>query len=118
MRLQPGPIVVASHNEGKVREIVDLMGPFGFEIRTAAEMGLPEPEETGWTFEANAVLKAKAAAIATGLRAIADDSGLAVDALGGDPGVFSARWAGPTRDFSIAMQKVEDFLRTEGIRRP
>src|SRR5882724_2312944 len=110
IRLSPGPIVVASHNSGKVREIVDLLGPFGIAVKSAAELGLPEPEETGTTFEANAVLKAKAAAEASGLVALADDSGLAVDALGGAPGIFSARWAGPTKDFSIAMRKVEDAL--------
>jgi XTP/dITP diphosphohydrolase len=87
MRLQPGPLVVASHNAGKVREIVDLLGPFGFAIRSAAELGLPEPEETGDTFEANAELKARAAADASGLPALADDSGLAVEALGGAPGI-------------------------------
>lgn len=114
IRLAPGPIVVASHNAGKVREIVDLLGPFGIAVKSAAELGLPEPEETGTTFEANAILKAEAAAQASGLIALADDSGLAVDALDGAPGIFSARWAEPTKDFSVAMQKVEDELQAKG----
>jgi XTP/dITP diphosphohydrolase len=118
MLLKPGPIVVASHNIGKAREIVELLGPFGFEIRSAADLGLPEPEETGDTFEANAVLKARAAAEATGLPALADDSGLAVDALGGDPGIYSARWAGETKDFSCAMAKVEAKLQERGATTP
>ena len=114
IRLSPGPIVVASHNSGKVREIVDLLGPFGIAVKSASELGLAEPEETGTTFEANAILKAKAAAGASGLVALADDSGLAVDALDGAPGIFSARWAGQTKDFSIAMRKVEDALAENG----
>lgn len=118
MRLNPGPIVVASHNPGKAREIVDLLGPFGFDIRSAAELGLAEPEETGETFEANAELKARAAADSSGLRSLADDSGLAVDALGGDPGIFSARWAGPAKDFAAAMQLVEEKLRAAGATHP
>ena len=117
-KLEPGPLVVASHNAGKVREIVDLLGPFGFEIRSAAELGLAEPEETGDTFEANAVLKARAAADGSGLPSLADDSGLAVDALGGDPGIFSARWAGPAKDFGAAMQRIEDGLRGAGANTP
>ncbi len=115
-RLRPGPLVVASHNAGKVREIVDLLGPFGFTIRSAAELGLPEPEETGDTFEANAILKARAAAEASGLPALADDSGLAVNALGGDPGIYSARWAGPDKDFGRAMGLVEERLQEAGAR--
>lgn len=114
MRLQPGPLVVASHNAGKVREIVDLLGPFGFDVRSAAELGLAEPEETGDTFEANAELKAGAAAEASGLPSLADDSGLAVEALGGAPGIFSARWAGPEKDFAAAMQLVEEKLLKAG----
>jgi XTP/dITP diphosphohydrolase len=108
--LRSGPLVVASHNKGKVREIVDLLAPCGIDVKSAAELGLDEPEETGTTFEENATLKAKAAATASGLNAIADDSGLVVDALGGDPGIYSARWAGPTKDFSIAMRAVEEKL--------
>jgi XTP/dITP diphosphohydrolase len=118
IRLSPGPIVVASHNNGKVREIVDLLGPFGIAVKSAGELGLAEPEETGATFEANAILKAKAAAESSGLVALADDSGLAVDALDGAPGIFSARWAGPTKDFSFAMQKVEDALQDKGASTP
>ena len=91
--LEPGPLVIASHNDGKVREIRELLEPYGFEIRTAAELGLIDPEETGSTFEENAVLKAETACLGSGLPALADDSGLAVDALGGDPGIYSARWA-------------------------
>jgi XTP/dITP diphosphohydrolase len=118
MLLRPGPIVVASHNPGKAREIVGLLGPFGFEVRSAAELGLAEPEETGRTFEANAELKARAAAEASGLPALADDSGLAVDALGGAPGIFSARWAGPAKDFAAAMRKVEENLQRLGAVTP
>jgi XTP/dITP diphosphohydrolase len=118
MRLPPGPLVVASHNAGKVREIVDLLGPFGFDVRAAAELGLPEPEETGDTFQANAELKARAAAEASGLPALADDSGLAVEALGGDPGIYSARWAGPAKDFNPAMGRIEEKLQALGATRP
>ena len=114
MRLEPGPIVVASHNPGKIREIVDLLGPFGFAVTSAAALGLAEPAETGATFEANAALKARAAADASGLPALADDSGLAVDALNGEPGIFSARWAGPDKDFSLAMQRLENALHKAG----
>src|SRR6185295_19243485 len=118
IRLSPRPIVVASHNAGKAREIVDLLGPFGIEVKSASELGLAEPEETGATFEANAILKAKAAAEASGLLALADDSGLAVDALDGAPGIYSARWAGPAKDFYLAMRKVEDALREKGATTP
>ncbi|MDQ3559738.1 MAG: RdgB/HAM1 family non-canonical purine NTP pyrophosphatase [Pseudomonadota bacterium] len=118
MRLKPGPIVVASHNPGKAREIVDLLGPFGFDIRSAAELCLAEPEETGETFEANAELKARAAADASGLYSLADDSGLAVDALHGAPGIYSARWAGPAKDFAAAMQLVEEKLREADATHP
>ena len=103
-------LVVASHNAGKVEEIIDLLIPFGIDVVSAAELDLPEPEETGTTFEANAELKARAAVAGSGLPALADDSGLAVVALNGDPGIYSARWAGPARDFGLAMQKVEDAL--------
>jgi XTP/dITP diphosphohydrolase len=116
--LAPGPVVVASHNEGKVREIVDLLSPFGIAVRSAAELKLEEPAETGATFAENAVLKAKAAAIVSGLSALADDSGLAVMALNGAPGIYSARWAGTNRDFSAAMQKVEDGLQKAGAINP
>ena len=117
-RFPGGELVVASHNEGKVREIRELLLPFGVVTRSAAELGLPEPEETGTTFVANAELKARAAAMASGKIALADDSGLVVDALGGDPGIYSARWAGPMKDFSLAMQKVEDALQKAGVVTP
>lgn len=106
-------LVVATHNAGKLREIDDLIAPFGLEAVSAGALGLPEPEETGTTFEENALIKAEAAMRATGLPALADDSGLCVDALDGDPGVYTANWAETadgTRDFGIAMQKVEDLL--------
>ena len=108
-RLAGGRLVIASHNAGKVREIGELLAPYGIEGVTASALGLPEPEETGATFLANAELKARAAATA-GLPALADDSGLAVAALDGAPGIYSARWAGPERDFSRAMAKVHDRL--------
>ncbi|ABC24434.1 RdgB/HAM1 family non-canonical purine NTP pyrophosphatase [Rhodospirillum rubrum] len=109
-RLVESPLVVASHNAGKVREIAELIAPFGLEARSAASLDLPEPEETGSSFVENALLKAHAAARATGLPALADDSGLAVSALGGDPGIYSARWAGPTKDFALAMATINHLL--------
>ena len=99
-------IIVASHNPGKVREISDLLRPRGIEVLAAGELGLEEPEETGATFIENATLKAKASAEASGLPSLADDSGLVVPALGGAPGVHSARWAGPERDFDLAMERL------------
>ena len=111
MKLPQDKIVVASHNPGKVREIADLLRPLGIETVSAGELDLPEPEETETTFEGNARLKAEVAAAASGLAALSDDSGLCVDTLGGAPGIFSARWAGPSKDFRIAMQKVEHELR-------
>ncbi len=115
MRLPRGSLlVVASHNEGKVREIKALLGPHGIEPVSAASLKLPEPEETGATFIANAELKARAAADASHHPALADDSGLWVNALGGDPGIYSARWAGPTKDFRIAMARIEKELREKG----
>ena len=112
MKLPRGSqLIVASHNQGKVREIKALLGPHGIEPLSAAELGLPEPEETGTSFIANAELKARAAADASHHPALADDSGLWVDALGGDPGIYSARWAGPTKDFRIAMARIEKELR-------
>ena len=113
-KLQPGKLVVASHNEGKVREIKALLGPHGVEPVSAGELGLPEPAETGTTFVANAELKARLAADFSGLPAIADDSGLCVEALGLEPGIFSARWAGPDRDFDLAMRLVEEHLKLAG----
>ena len=112
--LDPGPILVASHNAGKARELADLLRPLGFDIRSAADLGLPEPEETGATFEENAELKAREAASAARMPALADDSGLCVDALGGAPGVHSARFAGPGRDFAAAMRRIEDMLLEAG----
>ena len=103
-------LVIASHNEGKVEEISELLAPFGIQAVPAAALGIPEPEETGDSFEGNAALKAKAAAEASGLPAIADDSGLVVPALGGAPGIYSARWAGPAKDFSVAMARVQREL--------
>jgi XTP/dITP diphosphohydrolase len=103
-------LIVASHNQGKVREIKALLGPHGIEPLSAAALGLAEPEETGSTFIANAELKARAAADIGGHPALADDSGLWVDALGGDPGIYSARWAGPAKDFHLAMARVEKEL--------
>ena len=113
-KLAPGKLVIASHNPGKVREIRDLLAPYGIEPVSAADLDLPEPEETGTTFVANAELKAMQAADLSGLPALADDSGLAVEALGGDPGIFSARWAGEAKDFGLAMQLVEDNLAAKG----
>ena len=103
-------LVIASHNPGKVREIGDLLRAFAVEVVSAGDLGISEPEETGTTFRANAELKARHSAEASGLPALADDSGLAVTALNGDPGIYSARWAGPSKDFGLAMQKVEDAL--------
>ena len=103
-------LVIASHNSGKVREITDLLQPLGIQIIGAADLGLIEPEETGQTFIENAVLKAELAAQASGLPALADDSGLVVNALGGAPGIYSARWAGPDKDFTHAMRRVSEAL--------
>lgn len=112
-KLQPGKLVIASHNPGKVREIAELLQGRGLEVVSAADLDLPEPEETGTTFVANAELKALQAADLSGLPALADDSGLCVDALNGDPGIFSARWAGEAKDFDLAMRLVEDRLGEE-----
>ncbi|WP_112382088.1 RdgB/HAM1 family non-canonical purine NTP pyrophosphatase [Sphingomonas carotinifaciens] len=109
-KLTPGKLVIASHNQGKVAEIRELLAPYGVEPVSAGDLDLPEPEETGTTFVANAELKALAAADLSGLPALADDSGLCVEALGGDPGIFSARWGGPQKDFDMAMRLVEDRL--------
>ena len=105
-----GKLVIASHNPGKVREIAELLAPHGLSVFSAAELGLLEPEETGATFTENTILKATAAATASGLPALADDSGIAVAALDGQPGIYSARWAGPGKDFTVAMQRVEREL--------
>ncbi|WP_343564449.1 RdgB/HAM1 family non-canonical purine NTP pyrophosphatase [Kiloniella sp. b19] len=103
-------LVIATHNAGKLREIQALMQPHGIAVVSAGELDLPEPEETGLTFAANAEIKAVAATKASGLPALADDSGLAVAALDGAPGIYSARWAGPQKDFGLAMSKVQDAL--------
>lgn len=114
-RFTGGTLVIASHNKGKVREIAELLGPYAATFVSAGELGLPEPEETGTSFVANAELKALAAAKA-GHVALADDSGLVVPALNGDPGIYSARWAGPAKDFRMAMGKVEDGLKGQADR--
>ena len=113
-RFDEARLVVASHNDGKVREFGDLLAGHRIDVTAAAELGLPEPEENGATFRANAEIKAHAAATASGLPALADDSGLVVEALGGAPGILSARWAGPEKDFALAMQRVEDELLNAG----
>lgn len=112
-KLAPGRLVAATHNPGKVRELTDLFSDIGFTAVSAGELGLPEPEETADTFQGNAELKALAAARGAGEPALADDSGLACDGLAGAPGIYSARWAGPSKDFRAAMQKVEDALKVE-----
>jgi XTP/dITP diphosphohydrolase len=104
------PLVVASHNAGKIVEIEELLAPYAIATLGAAALGLPEPEETGQTFEENAALKGRLAAAASGLVALADDSGLVVPALGGAPGIYSARWAEPDKDFGVAMARVQDEL--------
>ena len=105
-RFESGKLVIASHNPGKVREIGELLAPFGVEVVSAGDLGLDEPVEDGQTFIANAEIKAKAAATASGLPALADDSGLAVHALNNEPGIYSARWGGPEKDFTMAMKRV------------
>ena len=106
-----GRLVIATHNKGKLAEMRELLGLHGVEAVAASDLNLPEPEETGTTFAANARIKAQAAALASGLPSFADDSGLAVDALDGAPGIYSARWAGEAKDFKHAMEKVEAGLR-------
>lgn len=116
-KLDTKTIVVASHNAGKIREIEDLIGPFGFSAKSAAELKFEEPDETGTTFEENAAIKALASAKASGLPALSDDSGLVIDALDGAPGVYTANWAereDGTRDFVMAMEKVEKALADKG----
>lgn len=112
------PLLVASHNGGKIAEFRELLEPLGISVVSAADKDLPEPEETGSTFEENAAIKALAAARATGLLALSDDSGLVVDALGGEPGIYSARWAGPSKDFAMAMRNVEEMLQARGATSP
>jgi XTP/dITP diphosphohydrolase len=107
-------LVVASHNPGKVREILELVAPHGLDVVSAAQLRLPEPEETGSTFAENAHIKAVAAAQGSGLPALADDSGLEVAALGGAPGIHSARWAGPRKDFAFAMRRLSEEIGARG----
>ena len=113
-RLERGRLVIASHNEGKVREIRALLAPYGIEPVSAASLDIPEPEETGASFAANAELKARFSADLSGLVALADDSGLCVEALGGEPGIYSARWAGESRDFGAAMRLVHEQVEAAG----
>jgi XTP/dITP diphosphohydrolase len=113
-----GRLVIATHNPGKLAEMRELLAPHGVEAISAGELGLAEPEETGDTFEANARIKAAAAAKAARLPAFADDSGIVVDALGGAPGIFSARWAGPNKDFNAAMAQIERLLRERDAMAP
>jgi XTP/dITP diphosphohydrolase len=117
-RILNGKVVIATHNPGKLREMRELLAPYGIEAVSAGELGLPVPDETGTMFSENAALKAHAAAEAAGLPAFADDSGLCVEALDGAPGLFSARWAGPTKDFAAAMERVERELARRGALDP
>jgi XTP/dITP diphosphohydrolase len=110
----PGTLVIASHNAGKIAEIAALLAPFAIATTSAVKLGLTEPEETGNTFAENATLKARAAAETAGVAALADDSGLVVPALGGAPGIYSARWAGPNRDFAAAIARLEKELNERG----
>jgi XTP/dITP diphosphohydrolase len=118
MRRIAGKLVIATHNPGKLKELRELLMPYGIAAVSAGELGLPEPEETGTSFRDNARIKAAAAAETSGLPAFADDSGLAVDALDGAPGIYSARWAGPDKDFGRAMQMIEDKLAEQGAKAP
>jgi len=113
-----GKLVIATHNPGKLAEMRELLAPHGIEAISVGDLGLAEPEETGGSFAANARIKAVAAAKAAQLPAFADDSGLAVDALNGAPGIFSARWAGPTKDFTAAMAQIERLLQERGATTP
>ena len=113
-----GQLVIATHNPGKLAEMRELLAPHGVEAVSAVELGLSEPEETGGSFRNNARIKAVAAAKASGLPAFADDSGLAVDALDGAPGIYSARWAGENKDFGAAMARIERLLQERGAATP
>lgn len=117
-RTLSGRLVIATHNPGKLAEMRELLAPYGIAAASAGELGLAEPEETGTSFAENARIKADAAARATGLPAFADDSGLCVDALDGAPGLYSARWAGPNKDFATAMADVDRRLRAAGADTP
>jgi len=109
-------VVIATHNPGKLKEMRELLAPYGVVTQSAAELALPEPEETGKTFAANARIKALAAARASEKPAFADDSGLVIDALGGEPGIHSARWAGPDKDFRAAMNRIQSLLIERGVK--
>lgn len=113
-----GPVVIATHNPGKLAEMRDLLAPYGIAAQSAGELKLAEPAETGQTFAANARIKAVAAAIATGRVAFADDSGLVIETLGGEPGIHSARWAGPDKDFRGAMNRIQTLLIERGAKQP
>lgn len=113
-----GRVVIATHNPGKLREMRELLAPYGIEGIAAGDLGLPEPEEIGSSFAENARIKASAAARAANLPALADDSGLTVEALGGGPGIHSARWAGPDKDFARAMRVIEEKLAAVGATSP
>jgi XTP/dITP diphosphohydrolase len=113
-----GRLIIATHNPGKLDEMRELLSAFGVAAVSAGDLGLPEPAETGRTFRKNARIKAEAAATAAGLPAFADDSGLVVDALGGEPGIHSARWAGPDKDFRSAMNEIQTRLMAKGARAP
>ena len=113
-----GKLVIATHNSGKLAEMRELLAPYGVEAVSACELGLAEPKETGNSFRANARIKAAAAAKAAQLAAFADDSGLVVDALDGAPGILSARWAGPNKDFNAAMARIERLLQERGATSP
>ena len=113
-----GPLIIATHNPGKLREMRELLAPYGIATQSAGELGLPEPEETGTTFAENARIKAVAAAVSSGKPAFADDSGLVVDSLGGEPGIHSARWAGPDKDFRAAMNRIQTLLIERGAKTP
>jgi XTP/dITP diphosphohydrolase len=113
-----GKLVIATHNPGKLAEMKELLAPYGIDAVSAGELGLPEPEETGSDFRSNAAIKAIAAAQATKLPSFADDSGIVVDALDGAPGIYSARWAGPNKDFAAAMAQIERLLQERGATTP
>lgn len=113
-----GPVVIATHNPGKLKEMRELLAPFGVAAQSAGELGLTEPKETGSTFAENSALKALAAAKASGRPAFADDSGLVVDALNGEPGIHSSRWAGPDKDFRSAMNRIQTLLVARGANAP
>jgi XTP/dITP diphosphohydrolase len=113
-----GRLVIATHNSGKLAEMRELLAPYGVEATSAGELGLSEPDETGNTFAANARIKAQAAARGANLPSFSDDSGICVDELGGEPGIYSARWAGPTKDFRQAMERIDALLREHGAMTP